>query len=176
MQTTTGTQVVLLDIPLDKLNERLKPIWQLDFTNLKRKLQKPAPEGKGWSVERCDEVELWYRRFLAICLLYPDHSTVPNGPIDAFWHTHILDTMAYHNDCDAVFGFYLHHYPYFGLNGDADQRDDAFDQTNARYQHHFSADCTTLSFFAKEQTGFGEDCNNGGENCGGSGCKTSDGG
>lgn len=168
--------MVLLDITADELNKRLNPIWQLDFTNLKQKLQKPTPEGKGWSVERCDEVELWYRRFLAIYLLYPDHSTVPNGPIDTFWHTHILDTMAYHSDCDAVFGFYLHHYPYFGLNGDADQRDDAFDQTNARYRHHFGSDCTTLSFFVKEQTGSGEDCNNGGENCGGSGCKTSDGG
>jgi hypothetical protein len=40
--------------------------------------------------------------------------------VDEIWHQHILDTHAYHRDCDAIFGSYLHHFPYFGMRGDAD--------------------------------------------------------
>src|SRR5581483_9524182 len=40
--------------------------------------------------------------------------------IDTFWHGHILDTMKYAEDCQNVFGFFLHHFPYFGLRGEED--------------------------------------------------------
>ncbi|MBF4254538.1 hypothetical protein EA007_27345, partial [Vibrio anguillarum] len=38
------------------------------------------------------------------------------------WHMHILDTRAYMRDCDTLFGEYLHHYPYFGMLGEENQR------------------------------------------------------
>jgi hypothetical protein len=116
----------------------IKQINQLEFEQLKRKLQDPE-EGEDWSPDRCDEVEVRYRRFLALKAAYSDLDIVPNKEIDAFWHRHILDTQAYFADCETVFGAYLHHYPYFGLNGPLDARalQDAFDLTVDLYEHHF---------------------------------------
>lgn len=37
--------------------------------------------------------------------------TVPNKQIDEMWHEHILDTRKYSDDCQTVFGYYLHHTP-----------------------------------------------------------------
>ena len=47
---------------------------------------------------------------------------VPNGDIDEIWHMHILDTRAYMADCNALFGEYLHHYPYFGMLGEENRQ------------------------------------------------------
>jgi hypothetical protein len=68
----------------------------------------------------------------------------PNGPIDAFWHAHILDTSAYEQDCEAVFGELLHHYPYFGMHGpnDAEALQKAFQESVALYIVHFGIDIT----------------------------------
>lgn len=130
-------------------DERLMRLGELDLTNIGRKLMEPAPEGKGWTAEQVTNAELWYRRYLELCLRYPSFPVVPNYPIDTFWHQHILDTRAYIADCNNVFGEYLHHYPYFGLNGDADVRDDSFDQTNVMYREHFGADCKSMDGFTK---------------------------
>ena len=35
--------------------------------------------------------------------------------MDAFWHQHILDTVAYQRDTVQIFGYFLHHFPYFGI-------------------------------------------------------------
>jgi hypothetical protein len=40
--------------------------------------------------------------------------------VDTFWHYHILDTLKYAEDCQAVFGYFLHHFPYMGLRGEDD--------------------------------------------------------
>ena len=32
--------------------------------------------------------------------------------VDAFWHSHILDTAAYHSTCVHLFGQYVHHKPH----------------------------------------------------------------
>lgn len=116
-------------------------ITALDLSQVRLKLMEPEPEGKGWSQEMALDAEKWYRRFLHVILRYPEARPVPNYPIDAFWHQHILDTRAYARDCKTVFGRFIHHYPYFGLNGDADQRDACFDETNALYRIEFGEDC-----------------------------------
>jgi len=122
----------------------LTALRALDLSQVRRKLQEPAPEGKGWDDKTAEEAEMWYRRFLEVCLRHPEFPVVPNFTIDAFWHQHILDTRAYARDCDAVFGAFVHHYPYFGLNGDADKRDAAFGETNELYRTLFGEDCTGM--------------------------------
>ena len=52
-----------------------------------------------------------YRRFLFICAKHPSAHVVPNGKVDYFWHKHILHTRQYVDDCQALFGRYLHHLP-----------------------------------------------------------------
>ena len=39
---------------------------------------------------------------------------VVSKDVDEFWHTHILHTMKYTEDCERVFGTYLHHNPDIG--------------------------------------------------------------
>jgi hypothetical protein len=118
-----------------------RAIATLDLSQVRRKLIEPEPEGKGWSEDVALEAERWYRRFLHIILKHPHVRPVPNHQIDEFWHQHILDTRAYAQDCETVFGRFLHHYPYFGLNGDAAQRDACFDETNVLYRKEFGEGC-----------------------------------
>lgn len=76
--------------------------------------------GEGWSLERANAVEFEYRRFLYLMKKFPQEQTAPLQDVDTFWHYHILDTMKYAIDCEAVFGYFLHHFPYIGLRGEDD--------------------------------------------------------
>lgn len=114
-------------------------IESLDLECIKVKLMDPE-EGKGWSLEQADHAEKWYKRYLFFCAKYDDLPLVPLGDIDHFWHQHILDTRKYAADCEHVFGFFLHHFPYFGMRGDDDAAalDSAGDQTLALFQEEYS--------------------------------------
>lgn len=120
------------------LDDALARVRELDFTMLRMKLRKES----GWTSEMCDEVEGLYRNFLALNLRYPGRKICPTGPIDEFWHAHILDTRAYAADCERLFGAVLHHYPYFGLRGPADEAalNAAFADTVDLFIRHFGVD------------------------------------
>ncbi|MDP3962640.1 MAG: glycine-rich domain-containing protein-like [bacterium] len=92
----------------------------------------------------------WYKRFLKLIAKYPNQKIVPNETIDTVWHCHILDTMAYAEDCHRIFGKFIHHYPYFGMNGDADERDAAFEQTNLIAETEFGENFKALGAAALE--------------------------
>jgi hypothetical protein len=123
-----------------ELRDALDRISRLDFTMLKRKLA----EEHGWTSEFCEEAESLYRKFLALNARYPDEKICPTGPIDTFWHAHILDTRAYTRDCELVFGEYLHHFPYFGMRGPEDQAalERAFRESVEKFIIHFGIDPT----------------------------------
>jgi hypothetical protein len=71
---------------------------------------------EGVDLLEVERMEAGYRAFLQIALdAEPGFSPAPTRAIDIFWHHHILDTQKYHADCEAVFGFYLHHFPYSGI-------------------------------------------------------------
>ncbi len=116
-------------------------ILSLDLKMIKLKLR-DKEEGEGWTKGMCDETEVEYKRFLVLKRLYPEKDIVPNGPVDKFWHQHILDTAKYAEDCELLFGYFLHHYPYFGMNGkkDAQNLTDAFEETKELYKRHFDED------------------------------------
>ena len=100
------------DAPAMSIEHAMARVAELDFTMLKRKLALQ----KGWSDEFIAEVEQFYRQFLTLKLVYPNKKIAPTPTIDEFWHAHILDTHAYMADCKALFGRYLHHYPYASRN------------------------------------------------------------
>ena len=112
-------------------------IAELDLSLIKMKLQDPE-EGEGWTSEQCESAELEYKRYLHLCLKY-GRGVVPNKIMDKFWHYHILDTEAYHRDCEAIFGHYLHHFPYFGMRGekDAENLEKSFYKTTDWYLETF---------------------------------------
>jgi len=97
----------------------MNAIAALDLEPIKVKLMHNK-SGEGWTLERANAVELEYRRFLTLMKKFPDEQTSPLVDVDTFWHYHILDTMKYAADCQAVFGYFLHHFPYIGMRGEED--------------------------------------------------------
>jgi hypothetical protein len=134
-----------LHLTTDTETDIVGDLAELDLSMITLKLMDPE-EGKGWSREYCDQVALEYRRFLALTRTYPDRAVVPSKIVDSFWHGHILDTQAYLRDCDRFFGFFLHHFPYFGMRGpeDAQALGSAYDNTLVLYERHFGPPSTDL--------------------------------
>jgi hypothetical protein len=110
----------------------------LDLVMVRFKLANPE-EGEAWTPEQLDLAEGEYRKFLALCMAYPEEAIVPCRLVDQFWHQHILDTRAYREDCQRMFGFFYDHYPYFGLNGpdDAANLEAAYEVTLRLYELNF---------------------------------------
>lgn len=109
-----------------------------DFRMVRHKLAN-SDGAKAWSKEKLDTAEGEYKKFLALCRGYPDEAIVPCKLVDEFWHAHILDTRAYREDCQRLFGFFYDHFPYFGLRDSEDARNlkDAYDRTLALYDLNF---------------------------------------
>lgn len=129
--------VATLDSPtaeqaLDRLD------GSLDLSNVRMKLA-DAEEGPGLSRDDIQLMETEYRKFLALHLMHPDADIVPCKIVDEMWHRHILDTAAYRADCNAIFGEFLDHFPYFGMRGEKDAQalDDAYADTLDRYRDAF---------------------------------------
>lgn len=125
----------------EPLTAALRAAESLDFTWLKAKLVR---DGTWPTLEVCDSVEHLYVRFLALNVRYPDRVLCPTGPIDTFWHAHILDTQAYARDCAAIFGRPLHHFPYFGMRDAEDEAalQQAFEESVDLFIRHFGIDPT----------------------------------
>jgi hypothetical protein len=102
-------------------NDQFNAVMELDLDPIKVKLMH-VESGEGWSLERANAVEKEYRRFLCLMKMYPHEDTAPLVDVDTFWHYHILDTMKYATDCEQAFGYFLHHYPYVGMGGEADEQ------------------------------------------------------
>src|SRR5882672_4693501 len=113
-------------------------IQALDLDPIKFKLMDPE-EGQGWSREYVDQMAIEYKRFLTLSVKYPDETIAPSKDVDKFWHGHILDTMKYAEDCQNVFGYFLHHFPYFGMRGEEDAANlaEAGNTTNRLYEKEF---------------------------------------
>lgn len=99
--------------------QMVEAIFALDLDPIKVKLMDKS-EGHGWTRAQADRNELEYKRFLALLAKYPEQSIAPTSEVDKFWHGHILDTMKYAEDCNNIFGYFLHHFPYFGMRGEED--------------------------------------------------------
>ncbi|MEO3853527.1 hypothetical protein [Acrocarpospora sp. B8E8] len=93
----------------------------LDLEPIAYKLMHPEPGRVGVTLAQADQLIGAYRLFLKLCGWYPRESIVPSTAVDEAWHTHILDTAKYAQDCEEVFGYFLHHFPYLGLRGADDE-------------------------------------------------------
>lgn len=96
---------------------------------------------KGWSNTVCEVAELEYKRHLTL-ILWNKHLSYPIVPtvlVDEVWHKHILDTRAYHDDMEHVFGGYIHHFPFLGFIGEESKRlkEEAFILSTALYEETF---------------------------------------
>lgn len=66
-----------------------------------------------WHSSEMLETEAEYRQFLYLIATNPGKTIVPwSQKLDDFWHEHILDTRKYEEDCQKIFGQFIHHNPH----------------------------------------------------------------
>jgi len=132
------TQIAVQAMPSSAYSNLLtEDVSELNFQRLKHKMTETTEAEM--TAEQWDEGELEYRRFLSLKQWYPGVSLVPSKLVDKIWHAHILDTRAYREDCNNVFGRFIDHYPYFGIYGEDDYQalQYSFTQTITLYERHF---------------------------------------
>lgn len=105
---------------------------ELDLSMIRKRLL----EKEGWNETMASQAEQEYRRFLYLIKTNPGKSLVPTEEIDEFWHLHILDTAKYAKDCEALFGYFLHHNP--NLKKGSEELTRRFGETNSLYEKIFS--------------------------------------
>ena len=129
-------------VTMKPVGEVVAAIQALDLTSVKTRLMDPQL-GEGWTQDYADSVEAAYRIYLAMLAKYQQHAEdiLLAKDVDEFWHTHILQTMKYMEDCERVFGRYLHHEPHVGEVTDADRerRAEMAERTRALYAQEFGA-------------------------------------
>lgn len=115
---------------------------QLDLKSIAYQLINSSDEK--WTFEQTNQAINRYSMFLCLIYLYPNRKLVPTQEIDKVWHHHILDTMKYTQDCEMLFGRFIHHFPYFGKRGKADRNNlyKAFAETERLFQKHFGINLT----------------------------------
>jgi hypothetical protein len=120
VQASTLPMTKLTGDAINLLKDRVN---SLDLEPIKYKLMEEE-DGENWSLEKCDAIEPVYKGMLVLAGVYQDIPGVSIAPckvVDIFWHYHVLDTQKYPEDCFNALGFFLHHFPYAGLRGDADK-------------------------------------------------------
>lgn len=62
--------------------------------------------------EEIDDVEIEYKKYLALCIGFPSIGFPTPLKLDDLWHQHILFAKDYQSMCQNVFGRFLHHSPF----------------------------------------------------------------
>lgn len=84
-----------------------------DLEDIKKKIMQESKKGViDWSLEKCNKIEILYKKWMICAEEHRDIPFVPNKDIDIFWHFHILHTKKYMADCEKYFGRYIHHNPH----------------------------------------------------------------
>lgn len=131
-----------VDQAVPSLLDAKRYIDSLDFSKIIDKMVKH----QGWKLKHALKASEQYRHYLWLCRKYSDQQLPPSDDIDEFWHNHVLDTINYRQDCQHIFGKYLDHYPYFGIDDQSDASDlnQAFVDTRRLYQQEFGSPLTLV--------------------------------
>lgn len=90
---------------------------ELDFSPMiQRLMAEPEQGGFGWEQAEAEEIALEYKAFFAnmVAMIAAGEKGKPEGLnplVDIFWHTHVLFTRKYANDCRIAVGKFIHHQP-----------------------------------------------------------------
>jgi hypothetical protein len=123
-------------------HEVVAAIQSLDLEPVKLRMM-DAELGEGWTREYADSVGVAYKTYLTMLVKYPDDAEdiLLSEDVDEFWHTHILQTRKYMQDCQNVFGNYLHHEPEIGMPTAAanlEKRAAQLEKTRKLYEREFA--------------------------------------
>lgn len=142
-----------IDLPAENnpsLSDAVKYIDNMDFSEIERKLQGADPLiCKRWSTEELEVGIQYYRNFLYLNKKYQSKFPVipPMLEVDEIWHHHILDTRRYIIDCHNIFGYYFHHYPYFGARGEGDKQNLDMSFSVAQKLHEYEFGCEMIAIW-----------------------------
>src|SRR5919202_2888806 len=126
-------------------------LQELDLEPIKNQLMQ-----SGWTRQQTTWAINRYKMFLSVIYLNPHTPLVPTQEIDFVWHCHILHTRKYYQDCQMLFGRFIHHEPDSLQGRQADQLslDAAFAQTTALFEYYFPQvvlrDGQLVQFYGKE--------------------------
>jgi len=131
---------------LTQLEDVKNYIFNMDMSMIFFKMTNEESAGELgllWEEEDAKYAIEQYRQYLYLLRKY-DSDISPTLAIDAVWHNHILDTRKYVEDCQIIFGYYLHHFPYFGSRSTEDRRqlEKAFSNTVNLFKQEFGVDIT----------------------------------
>ena len=117
-----------MDVKLDAsllptLSEAVSYIDRMDFELIKCKLMSGDKlVSREWTLLEAEIAIQYYKNFLFLNKKYAGESPVlpPLLEVDEVWHHHIMGTRQYEKDCESIFGYFFHHYPYFGTRSEED--------------------------------------------------------
>lgn len=117
-------------------------IRNLDFTWVIKKITRPDPNiARLWTEKAAQEALEQYKNYLYLMRKHmgTEQLLPPSVEVDEMWHHHILDTRNYFKDCEAIFGHYQHHFPYFGMRSKDDEAalQTAFARTQEKYHEEY---------------------------------------
>lgn len=127
----------------EKFQAFLETAKSLDLGPIAYQLMR-SKTGPQWTQEQTTRAIAHYLAFLYLVHCYPHLQLVPTWEIDQVWHCHILDTSKYAADCQRLFGCFIHHFPYFGMQGEADRKNwyRAHATTEMLFHQHFGCGLT----------------------------------
>lgn len=89
-------------------SDALAALTAWDLTAVK----KHAVKNELYAADEVDAVEVEYKKYLALCIAYPDLPMPTPLKLDDLWHTHILFTQDYAAMCASIGGTFIHHNPF----------------------------------------------------------------
>lgn len=129
---------------MPSLEDSKNYIYSIDFSMIIDKMVMT-----GWSRKIAEGLSQEYKNFLYLNRKYLNQfgQLPPSEEIDEFWHNHILDTKKYAVDCQKIFGFYLDHYPYFGIDDKSNYNDlnNAFERVEKLYFEEFGKEMPKIT-------------------------------
>ncbi len=138
--SVTGGNEVKAQLTARPVGQVTAAIQALDLETVKIRVMDPV-RGEGWTREYADSIEVAYKTYLTMLAKYPDDAEdiLLSEDVDEFWHTHILQTIKYSEDCQEVFGNYLHHAPHIGefTSADVEEREVQAEKTRRLYEREF---------------------------------------
>ncbi|MCW7763958.1 glycine-rich domain-containing protein [Photorhabdus luminescens] len=116
---------------------------EINFSWIIKKITQRDPNvARIWTKEGAEDAIAQYKKFTYLLFKYhglKGKKLVPSIEVDEIWHHHILDTRSYEKDCINLYGYFMHHFPYFGMRGDDDFKDlnESFSKTQELYFEEF---------------------------------------
>src|SRR5712692_6979251 len=140
--SVTGGNEVNAQLTAIPVGQVIAAIQEIDLETVKIRVMDPV-RGEGWTREYADSIEVAYKTYLTMLAKHPDDAEdiLLSEDVDEFWHTHILQTMKYAEDCQNVFGNFLHHEPHVGevTSEDLERRDAQAEKTQRLYEREYGA-------------------------------------